>query len=75
MLLAVSFSEFISRGNVIIGLVLASLGLACVFLAPRFTQAMEGVDAVSKASKFYIVAKIVGVAVLLVGMILIAFPR
>ena len=75
MLLAVSFSQFISRGNVIAGIILASIGLAIIFLARRFTQTMEKTDAISRASKYYVVAKIVGVVVLLIGMILIAIPR
>ena len=75
MLLAVTFGEFISRWNVILGILFASLGLAIIFLARNFTKYMEKTDAISKASKFYIVAKIVGVAVLLIGMIFIAIPR
>lgn len=75
MLLAVTFGEFISRWNVIVGIILASLGLAIIFLARNFTKTMEKTDAISKSSKYYIVAKIVGIVVLLIGMVFIAFPR
>ena len=75
MLLAVKLSEFITRWNVVVGLLVASLGLALIFLARRLTQAVENTDAVSKASKSYIITKIAGVVVLLVGMVFIAIPR
>ena len=75
MLLAVKFSEFITRWNVVLGILLCSLGLALIFLARRVTQTIEKTDTVSKASKVYIVTKIAGVVVLLAGMILIAIPR
>ena len=75
MLLAVGFGEFVSRWNVVLGIILASVGLAMIFLARNFTKFMDKTDAISKSSKYYVVAKIAGVAVLLLGMIFIAIPR
>ena len=74
MLLAVKFSEFIVKVNVIVGMVLAGLGVACLLVARRFAQAVDKTETVTKSSRAYIGAKILGVVLILVGMILIALP-
>ena len=74
MLLAVKFSEFIVKVNVIVGMICAGLGVACLIIARRFAQAVDKTDTVTKSSKAYIGAKIVGLVLILLGMILIALP-
>lgn len=74
MLLAVTFTEFIVKINVIIGIIIASLGLGAIFLSRRITQMVDKVEIISKSSKTYVISKVVGLVMLLVGMILIALP-
>ena len=74
MLLGVTFGQFIIKINVIIGIVLCAFGVASFILAKRVSQAAEKTDTVYKSSKSYITTKIVGLALVLVGMILIALP-
>lgn len=74
MLLGVTFSEFIVKINVIIGMVLCAFGVASFVLAKRVAQAVDKTEVAYKSSKSYITTKIVGLVLVLVGMILIALP-
>lgn len=74
MLLAVKFSEFIVKANVIIGIICACLGVASLIVARRFAQAVDKSETVTKSSKAYIGARVFGLVMILVGMILIALP-
>ena len=74
MLLAVKFSEFIVKVNVILGIIIAALGIASIIIASRLSEFIEKTDSVNKSSKVYSGCKIVGVVCILLGMILIALP-
>lgn len=74
MLLAVKFSEFIVKVNVIIGMICAIVGVASLIVAYRFAQAVDKSETVTKSSKAYIYTRIFGVVMILLGMILIALP-
>lgn len=74
MLLGVTFGQFISKVNVIIGIVVCALGVASFILAKRVAQAVDKTETVYKSSKSYITTKIVGLVLVLLGMILIALP-
>ena len=74
MLLGVTFGQFISKVNVIIGIVACALGVASFILAKRVAQAVDKTETVYKSSKSYITTKIVGLVLVLLGMILIALP-
>jgi len=74
MLLAVKFSEFIVKVNVILGIVLACIGIACIMLSRRVTMVVDKTDAVERTSKVYVGVRVAGVILILVGMIFIALP-
>lgn len=74
MLLAVKFSEFIVKVNVIVGIILACIGIACILLSKRVTMIVDKTDAVQKTSKVYVGVRVAGVIAILLGMILIALP-
>jgi len=74
MLLAVKFSEFITKFNVILGIIIAAVGIASIVIAGRLSQAIDKTDKVNKSSKSYIVCKVVGLVCILLGMIIIALP-
>lgn len=74
MLLGVTFSDFITKVNVIIGIAVCAFGVACFILAKRVAQAVDKTDTVYKSSKSYITTKIAGLVLVLIGMILIALP-
>lgn len=74
MLLGVKFSEFIIKANVIFGIVLCAIGVACFILAKRVSQAVDKTDTANKSSKSYITTNIVGLVCVIAGMILIALP-
>lgn len=74
MLLAVKFSEFIVKANVIIGIIIAAIGIASIIVAGRLSQAIDKSDKINKSGKTYIVCKVVGLVCILLGMILIALP-
>lgn len=74
MLLAVKFSEFITKFNVILGIIIAAVGIASIIVSPRLSQVIDKSDKVNKASKSYIACKVVGLVCILLGMILIALP-
>ena len=74
MLLAVKFSEFITKVNVILGIIIAAVGIASILIASRLSQAIDKSDKVNKSSKSYIACKVAGLVCILLGMILIALP-
>lgn len=74
MLLAVKFSEFIAKTNVIIGIIVAAIGIAGLIIAPRLTAFLDKTETANKSSKSYVTCKAVGIVCLLLGMILIALP-
>ncbi len=74
MLLAVTFTEFILRVNVILGIILSMLGIAVAILARRLSQVIERTGEINRVSKTYLWTKVIGLTMLLVGMVLIAWP-
>lgn len=70
----VSPLEFLLRYTVIGGTVLAIIGLAVILLAKRVTMAVRKQDTINKQDKVYLTMIIIGVALLLLGMIVIALP-
>ena len=74
MLLAVKFSEFIVKANVIIGIIIAALGIAAFLIASKLTIFIDKTETLNKSSKVYMACKIAGLIGILLGMILIALP-
>ncbi|MBQ8522550.1 MAG: hypothetical protein IJ458_02660 [Clostridia bacterium] len=73
-ILGVTFSEFIQKGNVIIGIILAILGVACWLLAMHITKAIRKTETIKPNDTILIACKVVGLVSILVGMVLIAIP-
>lgn len=73
-ILGVTFAEFIKRGNVILGIVLAIIGLAMYILAGSIAKAVRKGEEVKPDDKVLVGIKVAGLIVLMVGMILIALP-
>lgn len=73
-ILGITFKEFIQKGNVILGLVLAVLGLACILLARSITIAVRHDKTIKSNDSVFVGCTISGLVVLLLGMILIALP-
>ncbi len=73
-ILGVTFKEFIQKGNVIIGIILASLGIACWLLAPYVTKAIRKTENLKPNDVWLVGLKVAALVSLLIGMILIAIP-
>lgn len=73
-ILGITFKEFIQKGNVIVGLVLAILGVACWLLSRNIAVAVRKTNAIKPNDAVLIGCKVVGLVMLLVGMVLIAIP-
>ena len=73
-ILGITFKEFIQKPNVIIGIVLAILGIACWLLAKNVAQAVRKTEQVQTNDSILIGCKIAGLVGLLVGMVLLALP-
>ena len=73
-ILGITFKEFIQKGNVILGLVLAVLGLACILLARSIATSIRGTKNIKGNDSIFLGCTIAGLVVLLLGMILIALP-
>ena len=73
-ILGVTFKDFIQQGNVILGIVLAIIGMACWLLANNIAQAVRKTSEVKANDTILVGCKIAGLVTLLVGMILIAIP-
>ena len=70
----VSPLEFLLRYTVIIGIVIAVVGVSILFMAKRITLAKRNTDILDKSDKLYQALLIVGIALILVAMIIIALP-
>ena len=66
--------EFLLRYTVIIGVILAIVGVAMCLMAKRITMAKRNVDIIDKRDKLYSGLIFAGIALILVGMIVIALP-
>lgn len=70
----VSPLEFLLRYTVIIGIVLAVFGTALCMMAKRITMAVRNTDTINTRDKLYTGLMMGGLALILVGMIIIALP-
>ena len=66
--------EFLLRYTVIIGVVIATIGVAICLMAKRITMAKRNTDVVSSRDKLYSGLVFIGVALILLAMIIIALP-
>ena len=73
-ILGVTFSEFIQKTNVIIGIICAILGVACWLLALSIAKTARKTENVKPNDTILIACKVVGLVLILVGMVLIAIP-
>ncbi len=73
-ILGVTFTDFIQRTNVIVGLILAVVGLAIWLLANKFACVVRKSDSVKSNDSVLVGTKVLGLVMLMVGMILIAIP-
>ena len=73
-ILGITFKEFIQKGNVIFGLVLAILGVACWLLAKNITVAVRKTNDIKPNDTLLLGLKVAGLVALLIGMVLIAIP-
>lgn len=74
LLLGITFGEFIQKTNVIIGIVLAVLGVAAWLLSMNIAKAVRGTEEIKSNDTILIGCKVAGLVALLVGMVLIALP-
>lgn len=73
-ILGVTFTDFIQRTNVIVGLALAIVGLAIFLLANKFACVVRKTKDVKANDSVLVGTKVFGLVMLMVGMILIAIP-
>lgn len=66
--------EFLLRYTVIVGVVLAAIGVAICMMAKRITIAVRNVDVIDKRDKLYGGLMVAGLSLILAGMIVIALP-
>ena len=74
LILGVTFKEFIQRGNVILGIIIAIVGVACWLVAKNLAQAVRKTTDVKPNDTVLIGCKVFGLVLVLVGMILLALP-
>lgn len=74
LLLGITFKEFIQKGNVIVGIALAIIGVACWLLATNIAKAVRGTTQIQPNDTVLLGCKVTGLVSLLVGMVLIALP-
>ncbi len=66
--------QFLSRYTVIIGIILAVIGVALCLTAKRITMAVRKQDEINKNDSLYVTLRIVGLCLILVGMIVMVLP-
>ncbi len=59
----------LNQVNVIIGIILAVVGLSVIFLAKRFTVAVRKTDDVDDNDRLYVTLKMIGLILVVAGMI------
>ncbi len=74
ILLAMHPLDFMLRYTVISGIVLAIIGTAICMMAKRITMAKRRQMEVSKQDKFYTGLIVFGVALILIGMVVMVLP-
>lgn len=73
-ILGITFSEFIQKTNVIVGIILAILGVASWLLAMNIAKVVRKSEQIKANDAVLIGIKVVGLIGILVGMVLIALP-
>ena len=73
-MLGITFSEFIQKTNVIVGIILAILGVACWLLAINVAKAVRKTEQIKPNDAVLIGVKVAGLVGILIGMVLIALP-
>ena len=73
-MLGITFNEFIQKGNVIVGIILAILGIAIWLLAANITKVVRQSTSAKQNDTVYTSCKVIGLISLLIGMVLIAIP-
>ena len=73
-ILGVTFSEFIQKGNVILGIVLAAIGVAGWLLAASITKAVRKTENIKNDDNILVGCKVASLISILAGMVLIALP-
>lgn len=73
-LLLVDLLTRLNTLTVIIGMIVAVVGISLVFLAKRLTRAFKRTDDVADNDKLYTALKIIGLVFILAGLILVAIP-
>lgn len=66
--------EFLLRYTVIIGIILAIIGVAIFCSAKRITMAKRKQDEINSKDSFYNALRIIGVCLILAGMIIMVLP-
>lgn len=70
----VSIWEYLLRYTVIIGVIFAIFGAALCMMAKRITMAVRNTETIDKRDKLYTGLMMGAIALILVGMIIIALP-
>ena len=73
-LLGITFNEFIQKGNVILGIILAILGIAIWLLATNITKVVRQSATIKQNDTVLTTCRVSGLVALLIGMVLIAIP-
>ncbi len=66
--------EYLLRYTVISGIIVAIIGMAICLMAKRITMAVRKQDEISKQDKLYVGLLFTGIALILIGMIIMALP-
>lgn len=74
LMLGITFKEFMQKSNVVVGIVLAIVGVACWLLAKNVAVAVRKTEQIKSNDTILIGFKVAGLVSLLLGMVLIAIP-
>ena len=70
--LLADLADWFSNPLAVLGVVLAALGLACVFIAKRLTKAIRHTKTLETSDKLYVGICLFGLVLVLVALILVA---
>lgn len=66
-----SFGSVLSNPLYVVAIILASLGLACALIAKKVTKLVRKTDEVKSDDKLLLILKLAGLALILLGFILL----
>ena len=72
-LLANTIMDFLSHDLVILGMVLAAVGLACTFLAKRIAKMVRNTSEIQPDDKIMLIFKALGLILIVVALLLMVF--